>query len=370
VSRRRVVHLVEGLGVGGLERIVQTLVHHVDGRRFDLQVVCTARGGPLKETLEAAGARVTVLGLGGYYPGDLLRAARTLSSLGPDVVHTHGHVAGVIGRAAAWWAGVPAVVHHLHTLDTSLRARHLRLERVLARVTDRILCCSGAVERHAAERMRLPPPLLLTIPNGIDPAPVIRRQEAAALIGSPVGPVLGCLGALTRHKGQEILLRACALLEPETRPGTIVLLGEGPERARLETLAAIPELRGRVLFQGLRLDARRILPAFDLLVAPSREREGLGLAPLEAMDAGLPVVASRVGGLPEVVVDGETGYLVPPDDPAALSAAIHRVLRLPDRGRALGEAGRRRVERTFRAAPMSRRVEAVYEEALRERRAA
>ena len=165
-----------------------------------------------------------------------------------------------------------------------------------------------------------------------------------------------------------MLLRAIARLRAGPVAPTVVLVGDGPERPALESAAALGD--GRVVFTGERADARRLLPAFDVAVVPSIEREGFGLAALEAMDAGLPVVASRVGGLPEVVQDERTGLLVPPGDDAALAAAIERLLMRPHERDAFGALGRGRVESLFRAAPMTRRVEGLYEEILRERCAA
>jgi glycosyltransferase involved in cell wall biosynthesis len=184
------------------------------------------------------------------------------------------------------------------------------------------------------------------------------------------GPIVGCVGGLSRHKGQLILMHAAGQLSGGPPSPTLVLVGEGPERPRLESEAVTLQGRVRVVFAGERPDARALLPAFDLLVAPSIEREGFGLAALEGMDAGLPVIASRLGGLPEAVEDGRTGLLVPPGDVRALSLAIGRLLASPAERRALGAAGKRRVESRFRAASMTRRVESVYEEVLSERRAA
>ena len=366
----RVLHLVEALGLGGIERVVQSLARHADRRRLEIRVVCASRGGPLAREIEEEGTPVRVLGLRSYYPGSLVTAALLVAREPPDVIHSHGHFAGVIARTAAFCARVPIVVHHLHTIDTTLRPRHLRLERALARVTSRILCCSRAVEAHAAEVVGLPRALLLTVPNGVDPAPAGGRPEALRLLGATTPPLVGCLGSLAPHKGQEVLLRACALLALEARPPTVVLIGDGPDRASLERIAAEAGIADRVLFVGERTDARRLLPAMDLVVVPSLEREGLGLAALEAMDAGRPVVASRVGGLVEVVEEGRTGLLVSPGDPGALASAIRSILDRPERGKSLGEAGRLRIDAHFRAAAMARRVAAVYEEELRERRAA
>jgi glycosyltransferase involved in cell wall biosynthesis len=152
-------------------------------------------------------------------------------------------------------------------------------------------------------------------------------------------------------------------------PGTLILVGDGQERLHLEQLASATA-PGRIRFTGERPDARRLLPAFDVVVVPSLEREGLGLAALEAMDAARPVIASRVGGLVEVVEDGRTGLLVEPGSVEAILAALRTILERPGLGHAFGEESRRRVDSTFRAATMARRVEALYEEVLGVRRAA
>ena len=368
----RIVHLVEALGTGGLERVVQAQARHAEARRFRVEVLCAVTGGPVAREIEAAGIRVRILGAAGYGPRDILAAARLLKKAGADVVHSHGHFAGVLGRGAAWWAGGPVSIHHLHTVDTTLEDRHRRLERFLARLTRRLLCCSDAVALHAARDLKVPPRLLAVVPNGIDPPPATTRAQALDRLGLGriTGPIVGCVGGLARHKGQSVLIQALARLSGDRPLPTLVLVGDGPERPRLESEAAALQGRIRTVFAGERPDARALLPAFDLLVVPSTEREGFGLAALEGMDAGLPVVASRLGGLPEVVEDGRTGLLVPPGDARALAGAMERLLANPQERRALGEEGQRRVESRFRAALMARRVENVYEEVLRERRAA
>jgi glycosyltransferase involved in cell wall biosynthesis len=362
----RVLHVVEALGLGGLERVVATLVRHA-GRDLHCEVLALSDGGPVQPELEAAGCRVRRLAIRDYYPGSVLRAARAVRAAQPDLLHTHGHFAGTAGRLAARLAGVRPLVHHLHTCDTTLQPRHRRLERLLARATRRIVCCSDAVARHAAEDLGLPAALTEVIRNGIDPPPVSGRDEARALLADSITPpIVGCVGGLVPHKGQAVLLRALAALDAAGTRASVVLVGDGPERPSLEALARDLGIADRVHFCGVRPDARALLPAFDLLAAPSLGREGLGIAVLEGMDAGLPIVASRTGGLPEVVEDGITGRLVPEGDPRALAAALAALLADPAAARAMGEAGRRRVEREFRAAPMARRIEAVYDVALGE----
>jgi glycosyltransferase involved in cell wall biosynthesis len=365
----RVTHVVEALGRGGLERVVALLAAHAS-TRLSVEVVALCGGGPLAEEMAAAGIPVRILGLRDYYPGSVLRAARALRAARPDVVHTHGHFAGVAGRLAARLLGVRATVHHLHTCDPTLKPRHRRLERLLARRCAAVLCCSEAVACHAAEKLGVPRPLLQVVPNGIAPPPPGATRDAAQRFLDEVrgavvvhGPLIGCVGSLVRHKGQDVLLDALPLLPEAYARSTVCLVGEGPELAALEARAA-RTAPGRVIFCGARADVRRLLPAFDVLAVPSRGREGLGLVVLEGMDASLPVVASRVGGLPEVVEDGRTGRLVPEGDAAALARAIASVLGRPDRGAAWGAAGKDRVERDFRAARMAARIESLYEVAL------
>jgi glycosyltransferase involved in cell wall biosynthesis len=357
----RVVHVVEALGLGGLERVVASLASGASDR-FEVTVLALAGGGPMADEMRAARIEVRCLGLKDYYPHSVVRAARALVDARAALVHTHGHFAGVAGRLAARLIGVDAVVHHLHTTDTTLRARHRRLERMLGMLSRRVLCCSGTVARHARIDLQLPDTLVQVVPNGIEPPPPADREAALHALGRPTPPIAGCVGSLTAHKGQATLLRAWAARAAGT--GTLVLLGDGPERGALEAEAGRLGLAGRVLFAGARPDARRLLPAFDLLVIPSRVREGLSLAALEGMDAGLPLVATRVGALPEIVEVGRTGLLVPEDDHQAMAAAIDAVLGDPDRARAYGAAGHRRIEESFRAAAMVRRVESIYEVAL------
>lgn len=359
----RVVHAVESLGLGGLERVVETLTC-LASPGYAIEILTLSGGGRVADELRAAGVPVHRLTLRDYYPRSILRAARAIVSTRADVLHTHGHFAGVVGRLAARFVGLRAVVHHLHTVDDTLRRRHVRLERLLGRVTRRVVCCSSAVARHARRDLGLPESLLEVVPNGVEPAPPIGREESRRLLSNPPSPVVGCVGSLTPHKGQAVLLRAFASLPKELRAGSLVLVGEGPERPRLERLATELGIGDRLQLPGERRDVRRLLAGFDLLVAPSIGREGLGVAVIEGMDAGLPVIASRVGGLSEVVEDGLTGVLVPENDPDALAAAMARILAGSDRGASLGAAGRRRVEAQFRAERMVRRVESIYEVAL------
>lgn len=365
----RIAHVVESLEIGGIERIVSLLVRHMRDT-FPIEIICASRGGSIAEALEREGTPVRVLGLSSYYPSGIVEMARALREVRPDVVHSHGHFAGVLARGAALWAGIKTVVHHLHTIDTTLKRRHRELERLLATVTSRIVCCSGAVAEHARRDLHLPERMTTVVPNGIDPPPEVDATAQLKQLETPTPPLIGCLGGLAYHKGQEVLIRALDSIAQEVPVGTALFIGEGNSREALESRARSAPPGWSVRFLGRRADARSLLAATDIVAVPSIEREGFSLAALEAMDAARPVVASRVGGLPEIVEDGVTGRLVEPGDPVALADAITSIWSSPDRGLGMGAAGRRRVDSLYRGTMMARRISALYEEALHARRAA
>jgi glycosyltransferase involved in cell wall biosynthesis len=215
---------------------------------------------------------------------------------------------------------------------------------------------------------RVPDERIRLIWSAVDPdalRPSASREVLRERLGAaPGAPCLLVAANLVRRKGVDVLLTALARL---ATPATLWVAGEGPERRPLEASASRLGLTDRVRFLGRRDDVPDLLEACDAFVLPSRQ-EGLGIAALEAMARGRAVVASSVGGLCDLVIDGETGLLVPPDDPEALAAALARVLTDPAFSERLGAAGALRVEDTFRADAMVASYEMLYREMLEEHR--
>jgi glycosyltransferase involved in cell wall biosynthesis len=280
-----------------------------------------------------------------------------------DVFHCH------VGTGCEDWDGVrlarasgcPVVVQtqHLPFLVSHPRKRrafHHAIEEV-----DRLIAVSDGL-RRTYERIGVPPELLVTVPNGVAPrVDRISREEAREVLGlDPDAPVVLTIGRLTHMKGQWHLIDAVPGLAAAFPGVAVVLLGDGPLRASLETRAAALGVSRHVVFAGHRPDARRLLAAADVFVLPSRH-EGMPLVALEAMEACLPVVATRVIGSAEVVDDGVTGALVRPGDPAALGAAVGRLLADPALRRRQGLAGRRRYEACFTRERMAVQTAEVYE---------
>jgi glycosyltransferase involved in cell wall biosynthesis len=284
-----------------------------------------------------------------------------------DVFHCH------VGTGCEDWdgvrlarrAGCTAVVQsqHLPYLVSSPRKRralHHAVEEV-----DRLIAVSEGLRRSYC-RIGVPEERFSTVPNGVAPlSDRIGRDAARAALGlDPRQPVVLTVGRLTHMKGQWHLVDAVPALLDRFPDLAVVLVGHGPLREALEKRAAGLGVGGAVRFTGHRTDARRLLAAADVFVLPSRH-EGMPLVALEAMEAGLPVVATRVIGTEEVVEDGITGALVRPGDPAALGAALGRLLADPALRRRQGDAGRRRYLACFTRERMARDTAAVYASVLR-----
>lgn len=305
--------------------------------------------------------------------GQLLRLFRRYRV---DIVHTHTSKAGFLGRVAAFLAGVPVVIHtsHGHVFygyyGRALTTLFVTLERFAARLTDYLVFLTdGEAEEHRELGIGRPESYV-TIPSGIDlealRARAPSRDAARRSLAWPSdgGIVLG-IGRLVPVKGFDLLVRAMPAIvraEPATR---LVLVGDGPERRSLETLAARLGIAEQVTFTGASSEVSTYLAAADLLVAPSRN-EGQGRVLVEAMSLGLTVVGTRVGGIPSVLRDGECGVLVPPESPEELARAVVTLLRDGDLRRSYGAEAVRQSER-FSLKVMESELLALYRRATAEK---
>lgn len=350
----RVFQFITPSRIGGAEMHVLALCRHLGARGHDVTAICP-HGRPFTERLRAEGIKLWSPRTWGK--GDVptvLRLALRLRRERVEVLHTHLSTASLIGSLAGRCAGVPAVatVHGLNRSTCFTRAH-------------RIIAVSDAVRRHLAAQ-GVPASRMRLIYDGVDiqrypnaPAP----QALRARLG--VGPddaLIGAVGRLAPEKGQTHLLAAAAILiQREHLPVRVLLVGEGRERAALEQAARQAGIAQRVIFAGFQRDAVPYQAASDILCVPSL-KEGLSLSAIEAMALGKPVVGARTGGIPEVVVPGETGLLVEPGDPEALAAALARLVREPLTAHRMGEAGRQRAAQVFSLDRMVEEIEEVYRE--------
>ncbi len=391
--RIRVMFVVGNFVAGGAERHLLELWSRLDRARFEVEICCFHREGRFLPEVEALGWPVRDLGVGRRVYGPrglagLLRLAARVRRFRPDVIH--GYLFGpnlfavLVGRCLA----VPAVVVAKRNVDAFETRRQAAVQRFTHRRATHVTAVSEAVADTVAA-LGVPRERITVIPNGVDverfapgPAPGLassgypdprvarvprspggssggRPDPAGAPLGANGGALVGSVGCLAPRKDYGTLLEALALLAGRGRAFQVVLVGDGPERAALESRAAALGLGARVRFLGEREDVERLLRAMDVFVLSSRE-EGIPNALLEAMAAARPVVATAVGGTPEVVRDGETGWLVPPGSPAALADALEQALAHPDEARRRGAAARRAVEAAMGIDAMVRRHEAFY----------
>jgi glycosyltransferase involved in cell wall biosynthesis len=338
-----VAHVHRMRGIGGSERHLLTLLpalraRGVDARFVGLDDLDGWDPQPFYDTL-------------GDVPYTRLRNARGLRRAlrGADAVHTHLVHADVYGALAAGRGPLYSTKHN----DDRFRTGPWRFaERLLARRARRVVAITHALKRFQVERVGLPADKVEVIHYGMDEPPGAWGENPQLALGDR--PVVACVARLEPQKGVDVAVQAVHMCTHGPAHPSLVVLGEGPERPRLEALAR--KLGVRLVLPGRVPDVAAILRSADALVHPARW-EGFGLGVLEAMLCSLPVVATNVSSLPELVVDEETGYLVPPDDPAALAVALQRVLEDP---RDLGARGYDRARREFSVERMATRTAELY----------
>lgn len=387
----KIVHIIPTLALGGAERLVVDLCVNLPRESFACLVITTVAGGPLEEELKNVGIAVVHLDSLIRKPARIklilwLQRVRALIAFlrqeSPAILHTHLTSADIIGWYAGRQAGVRRIVSTEHNINNDEKKWQTFLKKMLARAPVRLVCLSEAIKKYAARVYNFPEKKLQVIYDGVDiqkfaPARFSRADgvadssttvdalttPAAASVAPPSTsaarvPQITCVARLEPQKGHETLLRALALLDDLA--WELVLVGEGSLRAYLMELACVLNIRERVNYLGARQDITAILRDTDIFVLPSLW-EGLGIVVLEAGAAAVPVIASRVGGIPEMIIDKETGLLVPPGDTEALSHALRELLQNPARAREMGDAARARVEQRFALTQTIEKYQMLYE---------
>ena len=292
---------------------------------------------------------------------------RIVEGDGVDLVHAHGYKADFYALLATRMAKAPvtATCHNWLGESGTMRA-YARLDRYLLRFFDGIAAVSESVaEQLGQARVRQ---RVHVIPNGVPMPCSGSRSTFADQIRMGDRIVVGTVGRLSSEKGASFLIEAAAKICPDFPRAFFVLVGDGPMRSALEARVRELGMEGQFLFTGQRHDVQQIYRAFDIFVLPSLE-EGMPMALLEAMAAGLPVVATKVGGVPDIVNDPSVGTLVDPGDANAIATGIRDLLSDRSRREEIGSKGRKRVEESFSAAAMARRYVELYQQVLLRRRA-
>ncbi len=367
--RVRVVYLAHAFMVGGAEEMVLNLVRHLP-ERFEPSVCCIHETGPIGEEIARTGTPVTTLGLspGLRRPWDVARIQKHLSRIQPHIVHTFLLTGSLYGRLAAILARVPVVIGTEVNIYERKRAHHAVAERLLMAGTDRVVVSAEAVREFYIRQVHADPAKVEVIYNAVDWSQLkttLTREAMRASLGvTPDALVAGVIARLTEQKGHRYLLEALAAT-PELSAVHLLVVGDGHLAGELRRHADTLGVGARVHFLGARRDLGDLLAAMDVFVLPSLW-EGLPLSLVLAMGAEVPVVGTRVAGIPEVVEDGRTGLLVPPADSASLGRALATLFTDANlRGR-LGRDGRAAVLPRFGVDRYVRAVTQLYDRLLNE----
>jgi glycosyltransferase involved in cell wall biosynthesis len=373
----RVLVIVDDLRVSGAQRQIAEEARALDPSRVVFSVLALAAppGPSLAPGIENSGVPVAVLpGHGLLDPRRLGRLTRLIRRTRPDIVHTQLTYANILGLTAARLARCPSVasLQNVTTNQTRMDGPKRTLERLALRLADRTLVVAEGARDETRRSFRLPPGRIDVLPNAIDldrlelPHGFDRHEARRQLGGTTDGPLICVIARLTPDKGHALLIEAASRLVSRYPGARYVFVGTGVEQERLQTLAHDLGLGETVRFLGVRDDVPQIVGASDLFVLPSLN-EGLSLAMLEAMAIGTPVVVTDVGGAPDVVEPGHTGWIVPPGQPTQLAAAIDEALRDPDRASALARRAQQLVRSEFAVAKHVERLEAIYRSVLFDR---
>jgi glycosyltransferase involved in cell wall biosynthesis len=366
----RVHLLIASLTWGGAETLLAHLAAGAFAARLEVSVgyLLERDGSPAAAALRGHGVEPQLVGVRTLLaPSDLRRVRRHVAAAAPDVLHTHLGYADLMGGVAARSLGLPSVAT-VHVMQRSPEVRERVKDELMAlarrRCAARVICVSEAArEWYLATRWDRPEHVVV-VPNGVAARPAEpgdRERLRSALGLGATDVVVTMLGVLRRSKGHDVAVAATAALRRQFPTLRLVIVGDGPGRDEVARLAA--GLQGAAVLTGHRDDVPAVLAASDALLHPTA-RDAFPSALLEAMAAGLPIVATAVGGIPEIVVDGETGLLVPRRAGAdGVESALARLLGDPALRKRMGLAGRRRFEERFTAELWAKRLRAVYEAA-------
>jgi len=360
----KVLHVMTRIPVGGVENQLLHVVRSYDKTRFTPVVVSLSEKGEIGREIEASGAEVIALkGLGHQFSFQLLKDLTSIiGSVKPHVLRTHQYHANFYGRLAVRRASVPCVVCSVHNIYTRDRKLHRRLfNRYLARYTDKIIAVSEAVREDILKYDRINPEKIIVITNGVDTERFASSDGTAirAEFGIPQDAfVVGTVGRLTEQKDQKNLIEAVSRLKLE-RDIRILISGDGPLMDELKSLSNRLGLGEKTIFAGMRRDIPALLAAMDVFALPSRW-EGMPNALLEAMSMGKAIVATPVGGVPDILTNEDTGLLVPVGNVDTLTAAIGRLINDADLGARLGLKARALIEESYSIHARTRQWEELY----------
>ena len=367
-----VLFLQTSLRIGGAEMVWAKLIERLDRRRFRPVLCCLYAPGVLGERLREAGIPVYHhLAAHRWALGVIPGLVRLLRQEHVELIYmVNQPITQFWGTLCGRLARVPRLMSAIHSTGKISRVRRrLLINRLTFRFVDRVTALSQTHRAYLIKQERIDPAKIELVPNGIDVDRFAKAQASARLreqLGLADGwPVVGIVAMLRPEKAHDVFLQAAARVLTQVPTARFLIVGDGPERPRLEALAKALGIADHVNFLGARGDVPDCLSLFDVAVLSSRPVvETLSVSVLEYMAAGKPVVATRVGSLPDLVEEGRSGFLVEPGDATAIAERILQLLRDPALAERMGKAGQERVRRHYTVEQMVQQYEALFERLL------
>jgi len=361
----KLLHLISRLDIGGAERQLLSLVAHLDKEKYDIYVGYFQGKGELEREFQDAGIKIKKFKFIGLWDISFWwRLYQDMKANRYDIVHTHGFKADLCGAIIGRLTGVHKIISTVHNQEQYLKDPIIRfLEKwIISPIDDTIIVVSEGVERFLIKTTGIPEGKIKKVYYGVNPDD-IKIDKYKDIRGEfnidKDGILIGCIGRLVEQKGHRYLIQAVGKVIEKIPQAKFLIIGKGKLEKNLKRLAQKLSLNSNIIFTGFRTDIYSILDKLDLIVMPSLW-EGLGLVLLEAMALGKPIVATDVGGIPEVVENKKTGILVPAKDPNALAEAISNLLEDYSVAARMGETGKASVKERFSPVKMVKEIELIY----------
>ena len=372
----KILFIITSSGIGGAEKILCYTATGLDYNKYDISVCSLKKKGEIAADLEKRGIEVCCLHMGGRESSlgwlssiiALIRLFPYLIRIRPTIIHSFLFRANILARIAGYLTGIPIIISSVRVMGGEKKYFHY-VEMITSFMVDHYVAVSESVKRYIIDKSRISNEKISVIYNGVN----IKSQDntygqkvKVPLTIENEDRILMTVGRLHKQKGHCYLIQAVSKVRKEFPKVKLLVTGEGEEENNLKKLVKSLDLTNEVIFAGLRSDIEGILPMAEIFILSSLW-EGLPNALLEAMAAGKPVVATKVGGIPEIVVHGETGILIHPRDHDALAIAIIDLLQNRLKAKDMGEAGRIRAGKRFSIYKMIEKTENLYQELLKEK---
>ena len=368
-----VMHIIEDLENGGAERVLVTLVSGLDPQRFRPVVCCLTKKGRMAAELEGRGIPVVTMNKRPKLDlAMLLRLRQMMRAQKIAIVHTHVFTANLWGRLAAILARVPVLITHEHSTFTVENRYRRWIESGLMRRTHKMIAVSENLRRRFVSEGRFAPDAVMTIHNGVrlqsSPLSEARREQLRQELGlEKFDHVIGTVGRFEPRKNYPLLIEAMPMILQQHPSAALLMIGAGPEEEKLRQQVRDAGITEQVVFTGYRSDITDLLGVMSTFCLSSTT-EGISMAILEALLAGVPVVATQVGGNPEIIPDRSYGTLVPSGDAKALAEALSETLAHREVALQIATRGQARVRELFSEEHMIRRIEQLYFDCLKKNR--